>query len=85
MAKDGRSCAAGRMFKENSTCTYELLTSISLERACGQVGERLMEYHQEFFWNDKARIVSGGEIVKVSSLGLREKDGLELIAPLHRH
>ncbi|WP_256441716.1 hypothetical protein [Bradyrhizobium sp. sGM-13] len=44
-----------------------------------------MEDHEEFFWNEKARQLSGGEIVKVSSLGLREKDGLELIAPLHRH
>ncbi|WP_283845317.1 hypothetical protein [Bradyrhizobium cenepequi] len=44
-----------------------------------------MEYHQEFFSGDKARLVSGGEIVKVFSLRLSEKDGLELIAPLHRH
>ncbi|WP_283809337.1 hypothetical protein [Bradyrhizobium sp. LMTR 3] len=44
-----------------------------------------MKYHEEFFWMTRRAWFRAAEIVKVCSLGPREKDGLELIAPLHRH
>jgi oleate hydratase len=38
-----------------------------------------MEFHQEFFWNDKARLVSNGAIVDVANLGFSERDRLDLV------
>jgi myosin-crossreactive antigen len=78
--KDGYSMRGGRMFEEKFNCTYDLLSFIpSISNPDKSAKEELMEFHQEFFWNDKARLVAGGEIVDVANLGFQEKDRLDLV------
>ncbi|MCP1850135.1 MULTISPECIES: oleate hydratase [unclassified Bradyrhizobium] len=79
--KDGYVMRGGRMFEEKFNCTYDLLSLIpSIADPSRSVMEELKEFHQEFFWNDKARLVSGGQIVDVSDLGFSERDRLDLIS-----
>lgn len=79
--RDGYSMRGGRMFEEKFNCTYDLLSFIpSISNPDKSAKDELMEFHQEFFWNDKARLVSGGKIADVSDLGFSEKDRLDLIA-----
>ncbi|MET3261494.1 myosin-crossreactive antigen [Bradyrhizobium japonicum] len=79
--KDGYVMRGGRMFEERFNCTYDLLSFIpSIADPMKSAKDELMEFHQEFFWNDRARLVSGGQIVDVSDLGFRERDRLDLIA-----
>ncbi|MGY4403962.1 oleate hydratase [Bradyrhizobium sp. USDA 3315] len=78
--KDGYVMRGGRMFEEKFNCTYDLLSFIpSIADPSKSVTNELKEFHQEFFWNDKARLVSGGQIVDVSDLGFSERDRLDLI------
>ena len=78
---DGYVMRGGRMFEEKFNCTYDLLSFIpSISNPDKSAKDELMEFHQEFFWNDHARLVSGGEIVDVSDLGFSETDRLDLIA-----
>ena len=78
--KDGYTMRGGRMFESKFNCTYDLLSFIpSISDPAKTAKDELMEFHQEFFWNDKARLISGGEIVDVSDLGFKEKDRLDLI------
>jgi oleate hydratase len=77
---DGYSMRGGRMFEEKFNCTYDLLSFIpSISDADKTAKEELMEFHQEFFWHDKARLVANGEIIDVSNLGFNERDRLDLI------
>jgi oleate hydratase len=77
---DGYSMRGGRMFEEKFNCTYDLLSFIpSISDPEISAKDELMKFHQEFFWNDKARLVAGGEIVDVASLGFSELDRLDLI------
>ncbi|MCA6105072.1 oleate hydratase [Bradyrhizobium sp. WSM 4400] len=79
--KDGYVMRGGRMFEEKFNCTYDLLSFIpSIADPTKSAKDELMEFHQDFFWNDKARLVSGGQIVDVSDLGFSERDRLDLIA-----
>ena len=79
--KDGYSMRGGRMFEEKFNCTYDLLSFIpSISNPEKSAKEELMEFHQEFFWNDKARLVAEGKIVDVADLGFNEQDRLSLVA-----
>ncbi len=79
--RDGYVMRGGRMFEEKFNCTYDLLSFIpSISDPARTAKEELMTFHQEFFWNDKARLVAGGEIVDVSDLGFGEKDRMDLVA-----
>jgi oleate hydratase len=79
--RDGYSMRGGRMFEEKFNCTYDLLSFIpSISNPARSAKDELMEFHQEFFWNDKARLVANGAVVDVSDLGFSEKDRLDLIA-----
>ncbi|MDR3713099.1 MAG: oleate hydratase [Puia sp.] len=76
----GYSMRGGRMFEEKFNCTYDLLAFIpSISDPGKSAKDELMDFHQEFFWNDKARLVADGEIVNVSDLGFSERDRLDLV------
>lgn len=76
----GYSMRGGRMFEEKFNCTYDLLSFIpAISDPKKSAKDELMEFHQEFFWNDRARLVSGGAIVDVANLGFRERDRLALV------
>lgn len=78
--KDGYSMRGGRMFEEKFNSTYDLLSFIpSISNPAKSAKDELMEFHQEFFWNDKARLVAEGQIVDVASLGFSERDRIDLI------
>ncbi|WP_051335042.1 oleate hydratase [Bradyrhizobium sp. Ai1a-2] len=80
-ASKGYVMRGGRMFEEKFNCTYDLLSFIpSISDPAKSAKAELMDFHQEFFWNDKARLVYGGEIVDVSDLGVSKKDRLDLLA-----
>lgn len=77
---EGYSMRGGRMFEEKFNCTYDLLSFIpSISDPERSAKDELMEFHQEFFWNDKARLVAGGEIVDVANLGFHERDRIDLV------
>jgi len=78
--EEGYSMRGGRMFEEKFNCTYDLLSFIpSISNPQKSAKDELMEFHQEFFWNDKARLVANGEIVDVANLGFSERDRLDLV------
>ncbi len=78
--RDGYSMRGGRMFEEKFNCTYDLLSFIpSISNPAKTAKDELMEFHQEFFWNDKARLVAEGAIVNVADLGFSERDRLDLV------
>jgi oleate hydratase len=78
--REGYSMRGGRMFEEKFNCTYDLLSFIpSISNPAKSAKEELMEFHQEFFWNDKARLVSNGAIVDVANLGFSERDRIDLV------
>ncbi|WP_439496043.1 oleate hydratase [Bosea sp. (in: a-proteobacteria)] len=78
--EDGYSMRGGRMFEEKFNCTYDLLSFIpSISDPAKSAKQELMEFHQEFFWNDKARLVAEGAIVDVANLGFSETDRLNLV------
>uniref|UniRef100_UPI001FCB5733 oleate hydratase n=1 Tax=Bradyrhizobium sp. Ai1a-2 TaxID=196490 RepID=UPI001FCB5733 len=80
-ASKGYVMRGGRMFEEKFNCTFDLLSFIpSISDPAKSAKAELMDFHQEFFWNDKARLVCGGEIVDVSDLGFNKKDRLDLLA-----
>ncbi|WP_315836212.1 oleate hydratase [Bradyrhizobium prioriisuperbiae] len=77
---DGYSMRGGRMFEEKFNCTYDLLSFIpAISNPKKSAKDELMEFHQEFFWNDKARLVANGAIVDVADLGFSERDRLDLV------
>lgn len=78
--KDGYTMRGGRMFEAKFNCTYDLLSFIpSISDPNKSAKDELMEFHQEFFWHDKARLVAAGKIVDVADLGFAERDRLDLI------
>ncbi|MFC6099986.1 oleate hydratase [Olivibacter domesticus] len=78
--KEGYTMRGGRMFEEKFNCTYDLLSFIpSISNSQKSAKDELMEFHQEFFWNDKARLVANGEIVDVANLGFSERDRIDLV------
>lgn len=69
----------GRMFEETYNCTYELLSFIpSLADSTKTVKQEILEFHQDFSWNGKARLIEGGKPVEVTSLGFSARDRLDL-------
>lgn len=75
----GYTMRGGRMFEEAFNCTYELLSFIpSIIDPTKTAKQEIVEFHQDFGWNDKSRLVEGGEIVDVSSFGFSARDRLDL-------
>lgn len=78
----GYSMRGGRMFEVHFDCTYDLLGSIpSLDDPSKSVTEDTFAFHEDFAWDDHARLVdASGKIVDAHSMGFSERDRLELIA-----
>lgn len=78
----GYTMRGGRMFEVHFDCTYDLLGSIpSLDAPSKSVTEDTFAFHQDFAWDDHARLVdASGRIVDAHSMGFSERDRLELIA-----
>ncbi|MGW8778432.1 oleate hydratase [Streptomyces sp. NPDC055796] len=78
----GYTMRGGRMFELHFECTYDLLRSIpSLEGPDVSVTEDTFAFHEDFAWNDKARLVDGaGRRVDTRSMGFSERDRLDLVA-----
>lgn len=77
----GYTMRGGRMFELHFACTYDLLGSIpSLDDPSKSVTEDTFAFHEDFAWNDHARLVDAdGKIVDAHSMGFSERDRLELI------
>jgi len=77
----GYTMRGGRMFEIHFECTYDLLGSIpSLDDPAKSVTQDTFDFHQDFAWNDQARLVDGnGQVSYAHSMGFSERDRLELI------
>jgi oleate hydratase len=77
----GYTMRGGRMFEVHFDCTYDLLSSIpSLDDPSKSVTEDTFDFHDDFAWNDHARLVDkAGGIVDAHSMGFSEGDRLELV------
>ncbi|MFH9824977.1 oleate hydratase [Streptomyces bobili] len=80
-AEAGYTMRGGRMFEAEYRCTYDLLSGIpSLDDPSVSVTQEIRSTHEEFSWDDIARLVDGdGKIVDTASMGFSERDRLELI------
>ncbi|MFJ7207152.1 oleate hydratase [Streptomyces sp. NPDC098789] len=78
----GYTMRGGRMFELHFECTYDLLASIpSLDAPDTSVTEDTFAFHEDFAWNDKARLVDAtGRPVATRSMGFSERDRLDLVA-----
>ena len=78
--QEGFSMRGTRMYGAASVLMYELLSGIpSLDVPAKTVTQDTLEFWQEAPWDDRARLVEGGQIVDVTSFGLSNKDRLDLI------
>ncbi|MEU9031156.1 oleate hydratase [Streptomyces sp. NPDC048383] len=77
----GYTMRGGRMFEIHFECTYDLLTSIpSLDDPSKSVTSDTFAFHEDFAWDDHARLVDAtGKVVAAHSMGFTERDRLELI------
>ncbi|WP_424217428.1 oleate hydratase (plasmid) [Streptomyces sp. BI20] len=77
----GYTMRGGRMFEVHFACTYDLFDSIpSLDDPSKSVTEDTFAFHEDFAWNDHARLVdAAGKVVESHSMGFSEHDRLELI------
>ncbi|MFF4910127.1 oleate hydratase [Streptomyces sp. NPDC001260] len=77
----GYSMRGGRMFEAEFRCTYDLLSGIpTLDDPSVSVTQEILSGHEEFGWDDVARLVDGeGRIVDTSTMGFSERDRLELV------
>ncbi|MER5811032.1 oleate hydratase [Streptomyces sp. NPDC002033] len=77
----GYTMRGGRMFEIHFDCTYDLLGSIpSLDDPSKSVTEDTFAFHEDFAWDDRARLVdAGGRVVPAHSMGFSERDRLELV------
>ncbi|HWG28579.1 oleate hydratase [Actinospica sp.] len=77
----GYTMRGGRMFEIHFDCTYDLLGSIpSLDDPSKSVTEDTFAFHEDFAWNDHARLVdASGAVVDSHSMGFAERDRLELV------
>jgi oleate hydratase len=77
----GYTMRGGRMFEIHFDCTYDLLNTIpSLDNPGKSVTEDTFAFHEDFAWNDHARLVDAeGNRVPAHSMGFSERDRLELI------
>jgi oleate hydratase len=77
----GYTMRGGRMFEIHFDCTYDLLASIpSLDDPAKSVTEDTFAFHEDFAWDDHARLVdAAGHVVDAHSMGFTERDRLELV------
>jgi oleate hydratase len=77
----GYTMRGGRMFEVHFDCTYDLLASIpSLDDPSKSVTEDTFAFHEDFAWDDQARLVDAdGKVVDAHSMGFSERDRLELV------
>ncbi|MGW1864512.1 oleate hydratase [Streptomyces mauvecolor] len=77
----GYTMRGGRMFEIHFDCTYDLLSSIpSLDDPSESVTQDTFAFHDDFAWNDHARLVdAAGKVVASHSMGFSERDRLELV------
>ncbi|MBB5874435.1 oleate hydratase [Allocatelliglobosispora scoriae] len=77
----GYTMRGGRMFEIHFDCTYDLLRSIpSLDDISKSVTDDTFAFHDEFAWDDHARLVDAdGKTIDAHSMGFSERDRLELI------
>jgi oleate hydratase len=77
----GYTMRGGRMFEVHFDCTYDLLRSIpSLDDPSKSVTEDTFAFHDEFAWDDHARLVdAAGQVINAHSMGFSERDRLELV------
>ncbi|WP_419993309.1 oleate hydratase [Streptomyces boninensis] len=79
--ESGYTMRGGRMFEIHFECTYDLLGSIpSLNDPAKSVTEDTFAFHEDFAWDDHARLVdAAGQLVDAHSMGFTERDRLELV------
>ena len=77
----GYTMRGGRMFEIHFDCTYDLLSSIpSMDDPSKSVTEDTFAFHEEFAWDDHARLVDArGQVIDAHSMGFSERDRLELV------
>ena len=77
----GYTMRGGRMFEVHFDCTYDLLGSIpSLDDPARSVTEDTFAFHQDFAWDDHARLVDAeGKVIDAHSMTFTERDRLELV------
>ncbi|MFI5801234.1 oleate hydratase [Streptomyces sp. NPDC051561] len=77
----GYTMRGGRMFEIHFECTYDLLSSIpSLDDPSKSVTDDTFAFHEDFAWDDHARLVdANGHVVPSHSMGFSERDRLELV------
>jgi oleate hydratase len=77
----GYTMRGGRMFEIHFDCTYDLLASIpSLDDPAKSVTEDTFAFHEDFAWDDHARLVDAdGKVIDAHSMGFSERDRLELV------
>lgn len=77
----GYTMRGGRMFEAEYRCTYDLLSGIpSLDDPSISVTRETLAGHEDFAWDDVARLVDGnGKIVDTTSMGFSERDRLDLV------
>ncbi|MER5872774.1 oleate hydratase [Streptomyces sp. NPDC002044] len=80
-AEAGYTMRGGRMFEIHFDCTYDLLGSVpSLDDPSKSVTGDTFAFHEDFAWNDHARLVDGeGRVVDAHSMTFSERDRLELV------
>lgn len=79
--EDGYTMRGGRMFEIHFDCTYDLLGSIpSLDDPSKSVTEDTFAFHEDFAWDDHARLVDAeGRVVRAHAMTFSERDRLELV------
>ncbi|MFC7307091.1 oleate hydratase [Streptomyces monticola] len=77
----GYTMRGGRMFEIHFECTYDLLSSIpSLDDPSKSATDDTFAFHEDFAWDDHARLVDeNGKVVPSHSMGFSERDRLELV------
>jgi oleate hydratase len=77
----GYTMRGGRMFEVHFDCTYDLLSSIpSLDDPAKSVAEDTFAFHEDFAWNDHARLIdAAGKVIDAHSMTFSERDRLELV------
>jgi oleate hydratase len=77
----GYTMRGGRMFEVHFDCTYDLLESIpSLEDPSKSVTQDTFDFHEDFAWDDHARLIDrNGNRVESHSMGFTERHRVELI------
>ncbi|MEN8653690.1 oleate hydratase [Streptomyces sp. 21So2-11] len=77
----GYTMRGGRMFEVHFDCTYALLSSIpSLDDPSKSVTEDTFAFHEDFAWDDHARLVDAeGKVIDAHSMTFTERDRLQLV------